>query len=318
MPRPRIRPRRRPLDPADPVLARRGVQPREAARRPQPGDLRRPSRCRRSTTSTARSATPSLNPIDMDPLPRAAVPGDEADDRLRRRQPAAAEDAPARHPPAGHRGGARPRRRGRRRRRPPHRRPRPAPPDDRGRAAPRRRRPRLRRLRADRRCCTSTTPRTPTASASSAPPTRARRSRSTSGRPSPTSSSTSTSTSWRWTAAGSRRRSGSPRTARCATTTTRRRWRPAAASWTSHHSELHNSTWRMGKVLRDAGIKVFQIETTLNTDTFPKPFEFLSKREWEWIGTDRALVPRHGEVAASAAGRARPARSSTRSRRRTR
>ena len=26
--------------------------------RPQPGDLRRPSRCRRSTTSTARSATP--------------------------------------------------------------------------------------------------------------------------------------------------------------------------------------------------------------------------------------------------------------------
>ena len=55
---PRIRPRRRPLDATDAVLARRGLQPREAAGRPQPGDLRRPSRCRRSTTSTARSATP--------------------------------------------------------------------------------------------------------------------------------------------------------------------------------------------------------------------------------------------------------------------
>ena len=49
-----------------------------------------------------------------------------------------------------------------------------------------------------------------------------------------------------------------------------------------HRSELHKSTWRMGKVLVDAGVKVFQIETTLNTDTFPSPFDFLAKREWEW------------------------------------
>jgi hypothetical protein len=34
----------------------------------------------------------------------------------------------------------------------------------------------------------------------------------------------------------------------------------------------------MGKVIRDAGVKIFQIESTLNTDTFPTPFDFLSKR----------------------------------------
>ena len=38
----------------------------------------------------------------------------------------------------------------------------------------------------------------------------------------------------------------------------------------------------------DSGVKVFQIETTLNTDTFPAPFDFLSKREWEWTPKDRA------------------------------
>ena len=53
-------------------------------------------------------------------------------------------------------------------------------------------------------------------------------------------------------------------------------------------SELHSSNWRMGKVLRDAGVKVFQIETTLNTDTFPSNFAFLQKREWEWSLKDRA------------------------------
>jgi lactate racemase len=55
-----------------------------------------------------------------------------------------------------------------------------------------------------------------------------------------------------------------------------------------HKSELHKSNWRMGKVLVDSGVKVFQIETTLNNDTFPSPFGFLSKREWEWSGRDRA------------------------------
>ncbi|HEX9258904.1 MAG TPA: lactate racemase domain-containing protein, partial [Acidimicrobiales bacterium] len=54
-------------------------------------------------------------------------------------------------------------------------------------------------------------------------------------------------------------------------------------------SALHSSNWRMGKVLRDSGVKIFQIETTLNTDTFPSPFEFLAKREWEWGAKDRGL-----------------------------
>src|SRR5207344_3358652 len=49
-----------------------------------------------------------------------------------------------------------------------------------------------------------------------------------------------------------------------------------------HRSELHTSNWRMGNVLRDAGVKVFQIESTLNTDTFPSSMAFLQKREWEW------------------------------------
>jgi hypothetical protein len=55
-----------------------------------------------------------------------------------------------------------------------------------------------------------------------------------------------------------------------------------------HHSELHSSNWRMGEVIRRAGVKVFQIETTLNNDTFPKPFDFLQKREWEWSIRDRS------------------------------
>jgi lactate racemase len=54
-------------------------------------------------------------------------------------------------------------------------------------------------------------------------------------------------------------------------------------------SELHSSNWRMGKVLREHGPKIFQIETTLNTETYPSPFEFLGKREWEWSARDRGL-----------------------------
>jgi hypothetical protein len=38
-----------------------------------------------------------------------------------------------------------------------------------------------------------------------------------------------------------------------------------------HRSELHTSNWRMGRLIADSGVKVFQIETTLNTDTFPAP-----------------------------------------------
>jgi len=55
-----------------------------------------------------------------------------------------------------------------------------------------------------------------------------------------------------------------------------------------HHSELHSSNWRMGRLIAASGVKVFQIETTLNTDTFPSSFAFLQKREWEWTVRDRA------------------------------
>ncbi len=55
-----------------------------------------------------------------------------------------------------------------------------------------------------------------------------------------------------------------------------------------HHSELHTSNWRMGRLIAKAGVKVFQIETTLNLDTFPSQFSFLQKREWEWSLRDRA------------------------------
>jgi lactate racemase len=53
-------------------------------------------------------------------------------------------------------------------------------------------------------------------------------------------------------------------------------------------SQLHSSNWRMGQLIAASGVKVFQIETTLNTNTFPDAFGFLQKREWEWSGRDRA------------------------------
>jgi hypothetical protein len=55
-----------------------------------------------------------------------------------------------------------------------------------------------------------------------------------------------------------------------------------------HHSELHSSNWRMGRHIAKSGVKIFQIETTLNTNTFPEQFRFLQKREWEWKWADRA------------------------------
>jgi lactate racemase len=54
------------------------------------------------------------------------------------------------------------------------------------------------------------------------------------------------------------------------------------------HSELHSSNWRMGRLIAATGLKIFQIETTLNNDSFPSAFGFLQKREWEWSARDRA------------------------------
>jgi len=57
-----------------------------------------------------------------------------------------------------------------------------------------------------------------------------------------------------------------------------------------HASELHSANWRMGDVIRNAGVKIFQVESTLNNDTFGTsgPLAMLQKREWEWTMRDRA------------------------------
>jgi len=55
-------------------------------------------------------------------------------------------------------------------------------------------------------------------------------------------------------------------------------------------SELHRSNWRQGKIIKHHGPRIFQIETTLNTNTFGHdgPLAMLQKREWEWSLKDRA------------------------------
>ena len=57
-----------------------------------------------------------------------------------------------------------------------------------------------------------------------------------------------------------------------------------------HSSELHHSNWRQGEVIKNHGPRVFQIETTVNNNTFgyDGPLAMLQKREWEWSGKDRA------------------------------
>ena len=55
-----------------------------------------------------------------------------------------------------------------------------------------------------------------------------------------------------------------------------------------HRSELHHSNWRMGKVMQEAGVKVFQIETTLNTDISHRP-----PRAWPSGNGSGQRGPRH-------------------------
>ena len=56
------------------------------------------------------------------------------------------------------------------------------------------------------------------------------------------------------------------------------------------HSAINDSVNRMGRVLADSGVKIFQIETTLNSETFPSNLGFLNKREWEWSASDQGLM----------------------------
>jgi len=85
-----------------------------------------------------------------------------------------------------------------------------------------------------------------------------------------------------------------------------------------HRSELHASNWRMGRHIAASGVKVFQIETTLNTDTFPSQFRFLQRREWEparppwpaplpaWRGPSSTPSARRTRPPASRPARSRP------------
>jgi lactate racemase-like protein len=71
------------------------------------------------------------------------------------------------------------------------------------------------------------------------------------------------------------------------------------------HSGLHESCARMGGVLASNGLRIFTIETTLNNETFPKPFGFMNKREWEWSLADQAtyLAAKKANDSAPARGR---------------
>lgn len=52
------------------------------------------------------------------------------------------------------------------------------------------------------------------------------------------------------------------------------------------NSAMHHSYDRMGAVLSEQ-VPIFQIETTLNNETFPRQLGFLNKREWEWSLRDQ-------------------------------
>jgi hypothetical protein len=45
----------------------------------------------------------------------------------------------------------------------------------------------------------------------------------------------------------------------------------------------------MGRMLAEH-LRIFTVETTLNNDVFPAPYEFLLKREWEWSVKDQASM----------------------------
>ena len=56
------------------------------------------------------------------------------------------------------------------------------------------------------------------------------------------------------------------------------------------HSAINDSTVRMGRLIANSGVKIFQIETTVNADTFPSNLGYLNKREWEWSAYDQGLM----------------------------
>jgi lactate racemase len=59
------------------------------------------------------------------------------------------------------------------------------------------------------------------------------------------------------------------------------------------HSALHKSIWRMGKVLRDSGPKIFTVETTINTDAFPSTVRLPPQARVGVVGPRPCHLPRH-------------------------
>jgi hypothetical protein len=57
-----------------------------------------------------------------------------------------------------------------------------------------------------------------------------------------------------------------------------------------NQSELHRSNWRQGEIIKNSGPRIFQIETTVNNNSFglDGPMAMFQKREWEWTARDRA------------------------------
>ena len=82
-----------------------------------------------------------------------------------------------------------------------------------------------------------------------------------------------------------------------------------------HRSELHSSNWRMGKAhRRQPGVKVFQIETTLNNDTFPVQLRLPAEARVGVDGARPARLPGRLKAALDRTpARAGAARSSSRS-----
>ena len=79
-------------------------------------------------------------------------------------------------------------------------------------------------------------------------------------------------------------------TGACGITTTCTRSCTRTRTWTRAR-DTRRSTTRCGgwaSTIADAGIRVFTIETTLNNNTFPEPFGFMNKREWEWSVKEQA------------------------------
>ena len=100
--------------------------------------------------------------------------------------------------------------------------------------------------------------------------------------------STSTSTWWPWTAATRASPPAWPATPACKHHHNVRTMQHSRSFMDQHQLRAALVELADGPAAGPRSRQIFQIETTLNNDTFPKPFDFLQRREWEWSARDRA------------------------------